>query len=147
MLVSTHGALLGHHVYTLTYGINHMSLLIATKHEVHTLYGRDLPGLELRVAARHYDQCARVLAHKTVYRLATLAVGHLGHTAGIDHADVGNLALTHASDPLSLELLANGAGLGEIQLTAQSKKSCFLVLQIAHTATKIQHFSFIYVRA
>jgi hypothetical protein len=60
-----------------------------------------------------------MLAHQTVDGLTALPVGHLGHAAGVDQADVGHLALSGSAHAQLLKHLAESGGLGEVQLAPQ----------------------------
>ena len=130
---------------SLDYPLNDFSLLPCPydKNGVTSpLGGRDGGGLGLepfRIAPGHNHQCPGMLAAEAADCLAALAVGYLGHAAGVHDADVSHISVADGLRSGSFHLLPDGTGLCEVQLAPQCIIGRFLSLQGIH-ATKLRLF-------
>ena len=103
-----------------------VGFLVGAEHKVHAVDGAHRLGFQLSIASRDHDKGAGVLAHHAVDGLAAFVVGHLGHRAGVDQADVGMLTLVSGCDAHLAEQLAKGGGFREVELAAECVVGCFL---------------------
>ena len=117
-----------------------VGFLVGAEHEVHTVDGAHRLGLELGIASCDHDKGTRVLAYHAMDGLTAFVIGHLRHRAGVDEADVGVLTFVGGCDAHLTEQLAEGGGLGEVELAAQRVVGCLLALK----GTGIDHASFLF---
>ena len=98
--------------------LHEVGLLIRSQHEVDAIDLADGRWLQLSIASRHHDKRMRMVAHQAMNNLAALVVGHFGHRASVDQADVGLFAFLTRVHAQLLEHLCEGGCFREIQLTA-----------------------------
>lgn len=116
----------GHHVYPLRYMSQDVTLLLGTEHQVNTIEGSHLLGLQLRVASRHDHQCTGMPAYHAAYGLTAFGIGHFRHAARVHYTYICRLAFCGGCHTSLLELATHGARLGEIEFAPQGKVGGFL---------------------
>ena len=91
--------------------LNEVGLFIRSQHQIDALNLAHFFTLQLCIAACHDDECTGILAHHFVDGLSTFMVGHFGHAAGIDEADVSLLIFLSREHTHVGQHLAESGGL------------------------------------
>ena len=100
-----------------------VQLLLAAQHDVDTLNLGNLLTLKLGIAPSHYHQRVGIELDQPAYVLAALAVGQLGHAAGVHHTNVGLLVGCGHNNSALAQQFAQRRRLREIELAAQCLKA------------------------
>ena len=124
--------------------IHQHKLLGRAQHGAHPRNLGNLLRLELRIAAHDGHKRLGVVLKGLLHHLPALAVGVVGHGAGINNVQVGPGLKGDFGKALVLKLPADGRRFGEVQLAAEGVKSNGLGGR--HTAAKIRQWLMLPIR-
>ena len=98
--------------------LNQMRLLVSTQHEVYTLYLADILRFELRITARHDNECARIVSHHPVDSLTAFMIGNFCYRAGVNQTNISFLPLFSSNDAHIFEHFAKSGSFREVEFAA-----------------------------
>ena len=98
--------------------LNQVRLLVSTQHEVYTLYLADILRFELRITARHDNECARIVSHHPVDSLTTFMIGNFCYRAGVNKTNISFLPLFSSNDAHVFEHFAKSGSFREVEFAA-----------------------------
>ena len=98
--------------------LNQVRLLVSTQHEVYTLYLADILRFELRITARHDNECARIVSHHPVDSLTAFMIGNFCYRAGVNQTNISFLSLFSSNDAHVFEHFAKSGSFREVEFAA-----------------------------
>ena len=98
--------------------LNQVRLLVSTQHEVYTLYLADILRFELRITARHDNECARIVSHHPVDSLTAFMIGNFCYRAGVNQTNISFLPLFSSNDAHIFEHFAKSGSFREVEFAA-----------------------------
>ena len=98
--------------------LNQVRLLVSTQHEVYTLYLADILRFELRITARHDNECARIVSHQPVDSLTAFMIGNFCYRAGVNQTNISFLPLFSSNDAHIFEHFAKSGSFREVEFAA-----------------------------
>ena len=98
--------------------LNQVRLLVSTQHEVYTLYLADILRFELRITARHDNECTRIVSHHPVDSLTAFMIGNFCYRAGINQTNISFLSLFSSNDTHVFEHFAKSGSFREVEFAA-----------------------------
>ena len=98
--------------------LNQVRLLVSTQHEVYTLYLADILRFELRITARHDNECARIVSHHPVDSLTAFMIGNFCYRAGVNKTNISFLPLFSSNDAHIFEHFAKSGSFREVEFAA-----------------------------
>ena len=98
--------------------LNQVRLLVSTQHEVYTLYLADILRFELRITARHDNECARIVSHHPVDSLTAFMIGNFCYRAGVNQTNISFLSLFSSNDTHIFEHFAKSGSFREVKFAA-----------------------------
>ena len=98
--------------------LNQVRLLVSTQHEVYTLYLADILRFELRITARHDNECARIVSHHPVDSLTAFMIGNFCYRAGVNKTNISFLPLFSSNDAHVFEHFAKSGSFREVEFAA-----------------------------
>ena len=98
--------------------LNQVRLLVSTQHEVYTLYLADILRFELRITARHDNECARIVSHHPVDSLTAFMIGNFCYRAGVNQTNISFLPLFSSNDAHVFEHFAKSGSFREVEFAA-----------------------------
>ena len=98
--------------------LNQVSLLVSTQHEVYTLYLADILRFELRITARHDNECTRIVSHHPVDSLTAFMIGNFCYRAGVNKTNISFLPLFSSNDAHIFEHFAKSGSFREVEFAA-----------------------------
>ena len=98
--------------------LNQVRLLVSTQHEVYTLYLADILRFELRITARHDNECARIVSHHPVDSLTAFMIGNFCYRAGVNQTNISFLLLFSSNDAHIFEHFAKSGSFREVEFAA-----------------------------
>ena len=98
--------------------LNQVRLLVSTQHEVYTLYLADILRFELRITARHDNECTRIVSHHPVDSLTAFMIGNFCYRAGVNQTNISFLPLFSSNDAHIFEHFAKSGSFREVEFAA-----------------------------
>ena len=98
--------------------LNQVRLLVSTQHEVYTLYLADILRFELRITARHDNECTRIVSHHPVDSLTAFMIGNFCYRAGVNQTNISFLPLFSSNDAHVFEHFAKSGSFREVEFAA-----------------------------
>ena len=98
--------------------LNQVRFLVSTQHEVYTLYLADILRFELRITARHDNECARIVSHHPVDSLTAFMIGNFCYRAGVNQTNISFLPLFSSNDAHVFEHFAKSGSFREVEFAA-----------------------------
>ena len=98
--------------------LNQVRLLVSTQHEVYTLYLADILRFELRITARHDNECARIVSHHPVDSLTAFMIGNFCYRAGVNKTNISFLPLFSSNNAHIFEHFAKSGSFREVEFAA-----------------------------
>ena len=101
------------------YEIGYLAFLVVSCHNVNAVDSSHLIAFQLGVAAGHGNHRIRIFRRYAAYFLTAFLVGKLGDGAGVDYANVGNLAFPGSTHTFFRQHLPDGRSLRKIQFASE----------------------------
>ena len=98
--------------------LNQVRLLVSTQHEIYPLYLADILRFELRITARHDNECARIVSHHPVDSLTAFMIGNFCYRAGVNQTNISSLPLFSSNDAHIFEHFAKSGSFREVEFAA-----------------------------
>ena len=98
--------------------LNQVRLLVSTQHEIYPLYLADILRFELRITARHDNECTRIVSHHPVDSLTAFMIGNFCYRAGVNQTNISFLPLFSSNDAHIFEHFAKSGSFREVEFAA-----------------------------